>query len=59
VSSGDWFTISRAASKPVKGSASILSAKIRRIRVDQRTIAVPNSSLMDADSADLRGSRSE
>ena len=34
-------------------------AKIRRIRVYQRAIAALNSPTMDADPADLRGSRRE
>src|SRR5207247_9096148 len=44
-----------AEPQPVKRSACILSAKIRRIRVDPGSRA----SGMNADSADLRGSRPE
>ena len=45
-----------AATKPVNKSSRIRSAKIRRIRVHQRAIGTHNSPLMNADSADLRGS---
>ena len=47
---------SPAATNPGK-DASIRTAKIRRIRVDQRAIGMHNSPRINADAADLRGSR--
>src|SRR2546426_6893159 len=50
------FRRTRGATKPAE-DASIRTAEIRRIRVDQRAIGMHNSPQINADAADLRESR--